>query len=211
MWRALKEGGGWRLEEGDCCSSTRYKAWAHILQPLALRIFSYREMWFGEKKALCFFPAISQTSWINILTQQLCDCGWIFQLSELIFSYLQGDNKTCFTGMGESEKVLVTQLCLNLWDPARLLCSWHFPDKNTEVGCHFLLQGIFLTQGLMPHFLHCSQIPYHLSLPGSPSLCVYIHNYEIFTCATNMINVTLQLFHIIILVIPVPTYQVLDL
>ena len=31
--------------------------------------------------------------------------------------------------------------------PARLLCSWDFPAKNTGVGCHFLLQGIFLTQG----------------------------------------------------------------
>ena len=31
--------------------------------------------------------------------------------------------------------------------PARLLCLWNFPGKNTEVGCHFLLQGIFLTQG----------------------------------------------------------------
>ena len=28
----------------------------------------------------------------------------------------------------------------------RLLCSWDFPGKNTGVGCHFLLQGIFLTQ-----------------------------------------------------------------
>ena len=27
--------------------------------------------------------------------------------------------------------------------PARLLCSWNFPGKNTGVGCHFLLQGIF--------------------------------------------------------------------
>ena len=27
------------------------------------------------------------------------------------------------------------------------LCSWTFPGKNTGVGCHFLLQGIFLTQG----------------------------------------------------------------
>ena len=25
--------------------------------------------------------------------------------------------------------------------------SWDFPGKNTGVGCHFLLQGIFLTQG----------------------------------------------------------------
>ena len=31
--------------------------------------------------------------------------------------------------------------------PARLLCPWDFPGKNTGVGCHFLLQGIFLTQG----------------------------------------------------------------
>ena len=32
-----------------------------------------------------------------------------------------------------------------LW-PTRLLCPWDFPGKNTGVGCHFLLQGIFLTQ-----------------------------------------------------------------
>ena len=30
--------------------------------------------------------------------------------------------------------------------PARLLCRWDFPGKNTGVGCHFLLQGLFLTQ-----------------------------------------------------------------
>ena len=29
--------------------------------------------------------------------------------------------------------------------PARLLCPWNSPGKNTGVGCHFLLQGIFLT------------------------------------------------------------------
>ena len=28
-----------------------------------------------------------------------------------------------------------------------LLCSWVFSGKNTVLGCHFLLQGIFLTQG----------------------------------------------------------------
>ena len=30
-------------------------------------------------------------------------------------------------------------------EPARLLCPWDFSGKNTGVGCHFLLQGIFLT------------------------------------------------------------------
>ena len=29
----------------------------------------------------------------------------------------------------------------------RLLCLWDFPGKNIRVGCHFLLQGIFPTQG----------------------------------------------------------------
>ena len=31
---------------------------------------------------------------------------------------------------------------------ARFLCPWDFPGKNTGVGCHSLLQGIFLTQEL---------------------------------------------------------------
>ena len=38
--------------------------------------------------------------------------------------------------------------------------------KNTGVGCHFLLQGIFPTQGLNPDLLHCRQILYHLSQQG---------------------------------------------
>ena len=33
------------------------------------------------------------------------------------------------------------------------LCPWDFPGKNTVVGCHFLLQGIFLTQELNPRLL----------------------------------------------------------
>ena len=36
----------------------------------------------------------------------------------------------------------------------RLLCPWDFPGKNTGVGCHFLLQGIFLTKGSNPRLLH---------------------------------------------------------
>ena len=32
-------------------------------------------------------------------------------------------------------------------EPARLLCRWDSPGKNTGVDCHALLQGIFPTQG----------------------------------------------------------------
>ena len=38
--------------------------------------------------------------------------------------------------------------------PTRLLCQWNFPGKNTGVGCHFLLQGIFPTQGSNLGLLH---------------------------------------------------------
>ena len=38
-----------------------------------------------------------------------------------------------------------------------------FSGKNTGVGCHSLLESIFLIQGLNPGFLHCRLILYHLS------------------------------------------------
>ena len=49
---------------------------------------------------------------------------------------------------------------LNLEEPqpSRLLCPWDFSGKNTGLGCHFLLQGIFPTQGSNPGFLNCRQI-----------------------------------------------------
>ena len=54
--------------------------------------------------------------------------------------------------------------------PARRLCPWSSPSKNTGVGCHFLLQGIFLTQELNLGLLHYRQILYHLSHQGNPEL-----------------------------------------
>ena len=60
----------------------------------------------------------------------------------------------------------------SLWphglQPIRLLCPWDFPGKDTGVGCHFLLQGLFPTQGSNPGLLHCRQILYRLSYKGSP-------------------------------------------
>ena len=57
---------------------------------------------------------------------------------------------------------LVTQLCLTLCDPMDYSppgSSVHgdSPGKNTGVGCHALLQGIFPTQGLNPGLPHCRQ------------------------------------------------------
>ena len=44
------------------------------------------------------------------------------------------------------------------------------PGQNTGVGCHALLQGIFLTQGSNSHLPHCRQILYNLSHQRSPLL-----------------------------------------
>ena len=60
--------------------------------------------------------------------------------------------------------------------PTRLLCPWDFPGKSTGAGCHFLLQGIFPTQGLNSSLPHCWQILYYLSYQGS-SVCVYIYGH----------------------------------
>ena len=56
---------------------------------------------------------------------------------------------------------LVTQPCPTICNPQDcsppLLCPWNFPDKNTGVGSHSLLQGIFPTQGsnlFLLHLLH---------------------------------------------------------
>ena len=50
--------------------------------------------------------------------------------------------------------------------PTRPLCPWDFPGKNTGVGCHFLLRGIFLTQGCL--LWQVDSLP--LNHQGSPRL-----------------------------------------
>ena len=50
--------------------------------------------------------------------------------------------------------------------PTRLLRPWGFPGKSTGVGCHCLLQRIFLTQGSNPGLPQCRQMLYCLSHQG---------------------------------------------
>ena len=73
--------------------------------------------------------------------------------------------------------MLVIQLCLTLCDPMEyspLGCPWNSPGKNTGVGRHALLQGIFLTQGLTLHLLHWQEDSLPLSLQGSPKLTLLL-------------------------------------
>ena len=58
----------------------------------------------------------------------------------------------------------------SLWTVAgQAACAWDSPGKNTGEGCHFLLQGIFPTQGSNPGLLHGRQILYQVSYKESPT------------------------------------------
>ena len=59
------------------------------------------------------------------------------------------------------------RLHATLWTVAtRLLCPCELPGKNTGVGCHFLLQGIFPTQGWNPCLFHCQADSFTTVPPG---------------------------------------------
>ena len=75
------------------------------------------------------------------------------------------NHKTIFAVLNSTAcSVMSNSLWPHRLQSTGLLCSWNFLGTNTEVGCHFLFQGIFLTQGSNPHLLcllHCRQILYH--------------------------------------------------
>ena len=64
---------------------------------------------------------------------------------------------------------LVAQSCLSLCNPPESSVHGDSPRKNTGVGCHGLLQGIFPTQVSNPGLLHFRRILYQLSYQGSPN------------------------------------------
>ena len=86
-----------------------------------------------------------------------------------------------------SGSVVSDAMTHGLWS-TRLLCPWDFPGKDTGVGCHFLLQQIFLTQGLSPHqeqpfkktacFSFSSQIVTHRGINPRETLAYPISSSE---------------------------------
>ena len=71
---------------------------------------------------------------------------------------------------------LAAQYCPTLIDYSPPGSSVHgdFPGKNTGLGCHALLQGIFPIQGSNPGLPHGGQILYHLSQQGSPRILQWV-------------------------------------
>ena len=75
----------------------------------------------------------------------------------------------------------------SLWphglQPTRLLCPWDFPGNSTGVDCHFLLQGIFPTQGSNLGLLHHRQTLYRLNHNLRKNICTPIFIAPLFTIA----------------------------
>ena len=85
---------------------------------------------------------------------------YVFQLEDFMCKKKKNQNLVSYNYEGVFCEPLSTfLLCIracsvtsnSLWPQAlycaRLLCPWYFPGKNTGVGCHTLLQGIFSSQG----------------------------------------------------------------
>ena len=94
----------------------------------------------------------------------------------MVKEILKGEKLQEFSNLGTCTILvlcLFVQLCPTLCDP--MDCgppgsSVHgdSPGKNTEMGCHALLQAIFPIQGWNPCLLHCRQFLYHLGHQVSP-------------------------------------------
>ena len=101
------------------------------------------------------------------------------------------------------------QLFVTPWtiQPARLLCPWNFSGRNIEVGCYFLLQGIFPTQESnlsllrLPHWQTDSLPPHHL---GSP-ITTHSQHIFFFSCDGNFKSTILATFQKYITVLTVAT------
>ena len=78
---------------------------------------------------------------------------------------------------------MFNSLQLNGLQPVGLLCPWDSPGKNMAVGCHFLLQGIFPTQGSNPHLLcllHWQAGSLPVEPTGKPSythICIFLFRF----------------------------------
>ena len=107
--------------------------------------------------------SVSSTLWdLRIFWSFIWDLNICSFLGKTVVSYIKSDELMCVC------VCLVTQSCPALCNPMH----WSLPGysvhgdssgQNIGVGCHYILQGIFPTQGLNPGLPHCRQILYCLS------------------------------------------------
>ena len=104
-----------------------------------------------KKKKKTLDKTICNKRWSGSVCYVVIMCAWVL---------------SCFSGVG---------LFATLGTVAvKLFCPWDSPGKNAGVGCHALLQGIFLTQGSNAHFLHWQASSLPLVPPGKPVVIIFL-------------------------------------
>ena len=105
-----------------------------------------------------------QTTDFKVNCKWKLDCYWISHLQHLVASRTKftdnldkriiSYNCDCKVVLMLSYYVMLDSFWFHGLYPAKFLCFWDFPGKNTGVGCHFLLWEIFATQEWNPSLLH---------------------------------------------------------
>ena len=88
--------------------------------------------------------------WVGLRNKGLC-CVWqaVCQVlkDHCTFSMMSPNTSTSLPTKTRACSVTSNSVQPYRLSPTRLLCPWDSLGKNTGVACHFLLKGIFLTQG----------------------------------------------------------------
>ena len=91
--------------------------------------------WISRSCRISWSSFLNKNIWLLHFISNICFKEQAFLISD--FPIQPGCSRSV---MSDSLRPLGLQ-------PARLLHPWDSPGKNTGVGCHALLQGVFLTQG----------------------------------------------------------------
>ena len=122
---------------------------------------------FQENKLINSLEEISHSCFIKTITFNVNRTFKYLKIKEIIFYFVK---LGLSYGCSEYVLCLVAQPCLfvTTWtgSPGSSVHG-NSPGRNTGVGCHALLRGIFSTQWSNPDLLHYKQIHYHLSHRGS--------------------------------------------
>ena len=154
-----------------------------VQQRLAWVYLLYRFLWISNRylgkagfKMVYTCPSESMGDWLQRLQNLLG-----YQNLQILKFLMYKTERYLHRTYTQSPVYFMSSLCYNCWFAlvasdslrphrlylTRLLCPWDSPGKNTGRGCHALLQGIFLTQGLNPHLL-CLTLWRMGSLPLAP-------------------------------------------
>jgi len=130
---------------------------ARILEWVSIS-FSRRSSWPRDRTLISCISWIGSKFFTIWATRETHVCMYVISTYLCVYAYIYVCIYKYNIFVCVYAVCLVTKLCPILCNPIdcslpRLLCPWDFPGKNTGVGCHFLLQGIFPTWALNPCLL----------------------------------------------------------